>query len=112
MIKPQLKLIERNVDVGDHVTADQVLARLDPREQEANLESAKAGAQSAEAQLKQATANFERQKALMANGFTTRVNYDQPEEAQRTAQARLDTANAQLSSARDQLTYTILKAGV
>ena len=25
------KIIERNVDVGDHVTADQILARLDPR---------------------------------------------------------------------------------
>src|SRR5712675_1385975 len=111
MIKPQLKLIERNVDVGDHVTADQNLARLDPQEQEANLESAKAGAQSAEAQLKQATANFERQKALLASGFTTRSIYDQAEAALRTAQAQLDSANAQLSSASDQLTYTILKAG-
>lgn len=25
------KIIERNVDVGDHVSANQVLARLDPR---------------------------------------------------------------------------------
>jgi RND family efflux transporter MFP subunit len=106
------KLIERNVDVGDHVTADQILARLDPQEQEANLESAKAGAQSAEAQLKQATANFERQKALLASGFTTRSIYDQAEAALRTTQAQLDSANAQLSSASDQLTYTVLKAGV
>jgi membrane fusion protein, multidrug efflux system len=106
------KLTERNVDVGDRVTADQILAQLDPQQQDANLKSATAGAQSAEAQLKQVTANFERQKALLANGFTTRANYDQAEEALRTAQARLDTANAQLSSARDQLTYTVLKAGV
>jgi multidrug efflux pump subunit AcrA (membrane-fusion protein) len=43
------KIIERNVDVGDHVTADQVLARLDPRTQEADVESAKAGVTSAQA---------------------------------------------------------------
>ena len=106
------KMIERNVDVGDQVTADKVLARLDPQEQEANLESAKAGAQSAEAQLKQAAANFDRQKTLLSTGFTTRASYDQAEEALRTSQAQVDSANAQLASARDQLTYTVLKAGV
>jgi len=34
------KMIERNVDVGDHVTAENVLARLDPQEQLANLAAA------------------------------------------------------------------------
>jgi multidrug resistance efflux pump len=65
------RIIQRNVDIGDHVTADQVLARLDPRTQEADVESAKAGVQSAEAQLKQATATYQRQKALIDAGFTT-----------------------------------------
>jgi membrane fusion protein, multidrug efflux system len=54
------KIIERSVDVGDHVMADQILARLDPRTQEADVESATAGVQSAEAQLKQATATYQR----------------------------------------------------
>ncbi len=105
------KIIERNVDVGDHVTADQVLARLDPQTQQADVESAKAGVQSAEAQLKQATATFQRQKTLLDSGFTTRASYDQAEQSFRTAQASLDSANAQLASAQDQLNYTILKAG-
>ena len=30
------RITERNVDVGDHVIADQVLAKIDPAEQEAN----------------------------------------------------------------------------
>src|SRR5262249_27604962 len=81
------KIIERNVDIGDHVTADQVLARLDPRTQEADLESAKAGVQSAEAQLKQAIATYQRQKALIDSGFTTRTSFDQAEQSLRTAQA-------------------------
>ena len=99
------------MDIGDHVTADQVLARLDPRPQEADVEAAKAGVQSAEAQLKQATATFQRQKALIDSGFTTRTTFDQAEQSLRTAQASLDSANNQLTSAQNQLSYTILKAG-
>ncbi len=106
------KIIERNVDVGDHVAADQVLARLYPQQQEAGLESAKAGVESARAQLKQADANFARQKELLTSGFTTRRDYDLAEQGQRSAQALLDSANAQLSAAQDQLAYTVLRAGV
>jgi membrane fusion protein, multidrug efflux system len=105
------KIIERSVDVGDHVMADQILARLDPRIQEADVESATAGVQSAEAQLKQATATYQRQKALIDAGFTTRTSFDQAEQSLRTAQASLDSANNQRKSAENQLNYTILKAG-
>jgi RND family efflux transporter MFP subunit len=75
------------------------------------VEAAKAGVQSAESQLKQATATFQRQKALIDSGFTTRTTFDQAEQSLRTAQASLDSANNQLTSARNQLSYTILKAG-
>ena len=105
------KIIERSVDVGDHVMADQILARLDPRTQEADVESATAGLQSAEAQLKQETATYQRQKALIDAGFTTRTSFDQAEQSLRTAQASLDSANNQRKSAENQLSYTILKAG-
>ena len=105
------KIIERSVDVGDHVTADQVLARLDPRTQKADVESAKAGVQLAEAQLKQATATYQRQKALIDAGFTTRTSFDQAEQSLRTAQASLDSANNQVKSAENRLSYTILRAG-
>jgi hypothetical protein len=37
------RIIERNADIGDHVTADQVLARLDPEEQQANVDAAEGG---------------------------------------------------------------------
>jgi membrane fusion protein, multidrug efflux system len=105
------RIIERNVDIGDHVTPDQVLARLDPQAQQADVDAAKAGVQSAQAQLKQATATFQRQQTLLQSGFTTRPSYDQAEQSMRTAQAALDSANAQLASAQDQLSYTVLRAG-
>lgn len=104
------RIIARHVDVGDHVAADQVLAELDPQEQQANLASAEASLQAAEAQLRQASAAFERQRTLMTQGFTTRREYDQASEAFRTAQGSLDSARAQLALARDQLSYTRLRA--
>ena len=63
------RIIERTVDVGDHVTADQVLARLDPQQQQATVTAAEAAVQAAEAVLRQATSTYERQKALLTEGL-------------------------------------------
>lgn len=104
------KISERLVDVGEHVTANQVLARLDPAEQQADVQAAKAGVQSAEATLSQATSALERQKNLLATGNTTRREHDQAEASYRTARAQLDQAHAQLASATDQLGFTELRA--
>lgn len=104
------KVVERLVDVGDHVAAGEVLARIDPKQQQADLAAAEASVRSAEAQLRQTTAAFNRQKALLAQGFTTRSAYDGAEEAERTAQGSLDAARAQLDAARDTLSYSELRA--
>ena len=104
------KITERLANVGEHVTVGQVLARLDPEEQAAELSSVKAGEASAEAQLRQAIASFDRQKSLWATGNTTRRDFDQAEASQRSAQAMLEQARADLSSAQDQLSYTELRA--
>ena len=106
------RITERMVNVGDHVTANQVLARLDPQEQQATVTAAEAAVRAAEAVLREATSTYQRQKALLAQGFTTKREHDQAEEAYRTAQASLDTARAQLGTARDQLSDTVLRAGV
>ena len=78
--------------------------------QEADVEGANAGVQAAEAKLRQVTSNFERQKALLKDGFTTQRDYDQAEQEHRSAQAMLDSARAQLATARDQLAQTVLRA--
>jgi RND family efflux transporter MFP subunit len=104
------KISERLVNVGDHVALNQVLARLDPDEQQAELVSAQAGVASAEAAVRQATAAFERQKDLLGRGNTTRRDYDQAEASLRSAKAQLDQAHSDLSVAQDQLSYTVLRA--
>ena len=104
------RIIERKVEVGTHVESGEVLARLDPKVQQADVEGAIAGVQSAEAKLRQVTSNFERQKELLKSGFTTQRDYDQAEQEYRSAQALLDSAKAQLATARDNLAQTVLSA--
>ena len=58
------RVLERLVDVGAHVNAGDVLARLDPAEQQADLDAATAGVAAAEAQLRVAQATFDRQTYL------------------------------------------------
>ncbi|NEU12461.1 efflux RND transporter periplasmic adaptor subunit [Methylobacterium sp. BTF04] len=106
------KIATRLVEVGDHVGADQVLARLDPQEQRANLANAQAALTSAEALLTQAKVAFKRQETLMASGYTTRPSFDDAEQQLRTTQAAVDSAKAALGTAQEQFSYTDLKAGV
>lgn len=56
------KIISRSVDVGDHVKANQVLARLDPKDLQNNVDSAKAEVFAAQARVTQTSAAFVRQQ--------------------------------------------------
>ncbi|WP_311275029.1 efflux RND transporter periplasmic adaptor subunit [Methylobacterium sp. WCS2018Hpa-22] len=106
------KIATRLVEVGDHVTADQVLAKLDPQEQRANLNNAQAALTSAEALLTQAKVNFKRQEMLLSSGYTTRPSYDDAEQQLRTTLASVESAKAALGTAQEQFSYTDLKSGV
>jgi RND family efflux transporter MFP subunit len=104
------RVLARYVDIGTHVKAGEVLALLDPAEQEADVDAATAAVLAGESQLRVTKATFERQKALIANGFTTRAAYDQAQEGLRTAEGALEAAQAQLGTSRDALGYTALRA--
>jgi len=105
------RVAARFADVGTHVEAGDLLARLDPAEQQADVEAATAAESAAEAQLRVASATFERQKTLIAEGFTTRVAFDNAQEGLRNAEGSLEAAKAQLGTAKDALGYTELRAG-
>src|SRR5579872_1997810 len=102
------RVLARLVDVGAHVNAGDVLARLDPTEQQADLDAATAAVAATESQLQVARTNFERQKTLLAQRFTTQVTFDQAQEALRSAESSLEAAKAQLGTAKDALGYTEL----
>lgn len=104
------RMIERPVNVGDRVTPGQVIARLDPQNELNTLRSAKANLAAAEGQLVQARNAYDRQQRLLTNGFTTRAQYDQAQQALQTATSQVDDAEAQLKIAHDNVSFTELKA--
>ncbi len=106
------RIIERSVDAGARVTPDQVLAKLDPQNDLNSLRSARAALAAAEARLEQDSNHFDRQETLLKQGWTTRANFDQAQQALRTAQATVDDSKAQLEIAEDRVSYTQLKAGL
>jgi membrane fusion protein, multidrug efflux system len=104
------RVLARLMDVGAHVNAGDLLARLDPAEQQADFDAATASVAAAEAQLRVAQATYARQSNLLSSGFTTRVAYDQAEEQLRTAQSTLESARAELGRTREALGDTELHA--
>jgi RND family efflux transporter MFP subunit len=104
------KLVERAVDVGATVTKGAVLARLDTQDYRNKLKSAEADILAAEAVRTEAQATESRLSHLLANGHTTRANYDVALKNLRSAEAKLDAANTAVEMARDQLSYAELLA--
>src|SRR5450755_2874569 len=102
------RVLARLVDVGAHVNAGDLLARLDPAEQQADFDAATASVAAAEAQLRVAQATFDRQNQLLSSGFTTRVAYDKAQEQLRTIQSALESAKAELGRTREALGDTEL----
>jgi RND family efflux transporter MFP subunit len=104
------KIIQRMVDVGDRISARQVLARLDPKDLQTNVDSAIAAEAAEQARVKQTAAAFVRQEKLLPKGYTSRSEYDSAQAALRSSQSALRAAQAQLANAREQLGYTALIA--
>jgi RND family efflux transporter MFP subunit len=104
------RVTARLVDVGAHVDAGDVLARIDPAQQQADLDAATASLAAAESQVRVAASTFERQQTLMSKGFTTQVAFDQAQEGLRTAEGQLESAKAQLGRSKEALGDTELRA--
>lgn len=67
------RMIERSVNVGDRVTAGQVVARLNRDTEESNVRAARASMVAAQARVVETRNNYNRQRQLLASGFATRV---------------------------------------
>ena len=82
------KIISRSVDVGDHVKANQVLARLDPKDLQNNVDSAKAEVFAAQARVTQASAAFVRQQNYCPRAIPARANTIPPKRRCAATRAR------------------------
>ncbi|HET8899342.1 MAG TPA: efflux RND transporter periplasmic adaptor subunit, partial [Rhodanobacteraceae bacterium] len=117
-------LTEVLIEEGDHVKQGQVLARLEDSSQLAYLNSAKAGARAAEAQvaqtrvqLQQAERDSQRQQDLVARGLAPKQQAEQARTQMESLRAQLRSAEAQAKSAQAQVAvaqvqydYTVVRA--
>lgn len=104
------KIIQRHVEVGDHVKKGQMLARLDAEDNQLSLASAQAALQSAEAQLALAEADSKRQRQLFEKRFISAAALDTVETRLKSSLAQVEQAQAQVRVASNQAQYTTLAA--
>jgi RND family efflux transporter MFP subunit len=105
------KIVTRLVNVGDHVQADDVVARLDPLDFKLQVESAEAELAAATSSLAQTAADEQRYATLKSRGFAAVADFDRKKAARDEAEGRLERAKRALDLARNQLAYADLKAG-
>jgi RND family efflux transporter MFP subunit len=97
------KMVELDIEEGDHVKEGQVIARLDDTNlraalnaARAQLDYAKSGLAETEVNLKNAKRDYERQKSLLGGHFVSQSAVDD-------AQTRMDALAAQLATQRTNL---------
>ncbi|MDR3532094.1 MAG: efflux RND transporter periplasmic adaptor subunit [Rhodopila sp.] len=104
------RMIARRVDVGQQVQPGQVVAELDPQNEQNAVQAAEAKLAAAQAVLMQARNDYARQQVLVRQGWSTHVQFDAAEQAFHSAEANVDAAGALLRIAKDLLDYTQLRA--
>jgi len=104
------RIAENDLKLGDRVERGQVLARLESQNELNALRTAQAQVAAAAGQLTQARNQFERQQTLLADGWTTRVRFDEAKQTLQSAQSQVDDTEAQLKAAHDLVSFTELKA--
>lgn len=104
------KVVERLVEAGDRVSKDQALARLDPQDVRLQLDGVRAQVAAAEANLRVAKAEYERYKTLLGRQLVSQSQFDNADNAYRSATARLQQARAEFEVANNQVDYAVLRA--
>lgn len=106
------KVIQRLVDVGQHVHKGQPLMRIDPVDLNLAIAHQKGAVASARAKLVQAQADEARLRSLVAAGAISAMSYDQSVAALNSAKALVEAAQAQADVSSNASQYSELKADV
>ncbi len=101
-----------HVDFNDKVKAGQPLLELDDSLVSATARQSAASITSAQASLDLAVANEARMKALLAEEYVSKQEYDQAAQVLRSARAQLAQAQAQHARDRANLGYTVIRSPV
>jgi RND family efflux transporter MFP subunit len=105
-------LIARPVNVGDEVEAGDLIARIDPRDFEVALRNAEGNLQRARANEERAQSDYNRNLSIQRqdSGAISQAAIDRSKEALDLAKADIAALAASVDAAKDELSYTQLKA--
>ncbi|MDC6381886.1 efflux RND transporter periplasmic adaptor subunit [Pseudomonas graminis] len=104
------RIAQRSVDVGAQVKKGDMLAVLDPTDQQNQVRSTQGDLARVEAQLINAQANARRQQELFDRGVGAQAALDVAVTDLKTTQSSYDQAKAATQQAKDQLSYSELRA--
>lgn len=104
------QIIERYVDVGDQVKTGQILAKLDVKDAQLQLNAASAQLESAQSTAKNAEAELNRFKQLLPMNAVSRSQYDTVENQYKSAISTLKQAQSNYDTSRNQTGYNQLVA--
>jgi RND family efflux transporter MFP subunit len=97
-------------DVDDVVSRGDVVLKIRDREYRARLEQARAALDESHANLQEMQLDYDRNKGLLRQKLISQAVYDRSSAALKAAQARTDSAQANLVQAEEQLGYTVVRA--
>ena len=112
MLEPQVMgmLTQIRVHSGDQVKAGQLLMEIDPRQQQATVESLRATERQKKALYDYNTVEVERQRKLFEAGVTSRDSYDQGQQAYQNSKADYESAVESRKTQEQLLDYYTIRA--
>lgn len=102
------QLLSRAVDVGDRVKTGQVLAKLDPKDSEIQLNSAMANLQQAQSAVELAEIQLKRYQALLPDNAVSQAEFDNIENQYKIAVSKREQAQDNVNTVKNQLQYNQL----
>ncbi len=106
------KLIKRQAEPGQHVSAGQVLAQLDPQDYRLAVDAARAQVAVASTNLDLAATDFKRYQTLKDQNFISGAELERRDATRKAAQAQLQQAQSQLAVQGNQTDYAVLRSDV
>jgi HlyD family secretion protein len=105
-------VVELKADFNDHVKKGQVLLKLDPTIFNAQIRQVEASVASAQASMRLAQSNFERNQRLVAQNYVSTLTLDQSRRELDVAKANIKLAEAQLARSQADLDNSVIRAPI
>ena len=105
-------VVELKADFNDHVKKGQVLLKLDPTIFNAQIRQVEASVASAQASMRLAQANFERNQRLVGQNYISALTLDQSRRELDVASANVKLAEAQLARSQADLNNSVIRAPI